>query len=142
MNFVQKINLAILEPEPGLIEVYRDAFAPLPIEIDSYNETEINNFLSLRYKYQIVIIAHRLGKRSWASVYKKIPNDVLVIVTATFPHEYYKQEFPKEYSDLNSEQYPAILFCLKEKTKKLFRIIEMQCLEINSILLARTLQKA
>jgi len=119
------MKIAVVEGDSRVLSLYRDALAQYDADyFDSYNKfLQVGNGL-----YGVIVLSHRIGGYDWLSVYNRLENVPRVIVTATFPAEYYKtNEALNIYNrvmEVNS--HPNCIFHLKDDFKNILRSIEIE----------------
>jgi hypothetical protein len=117
------VKLAIVD-NWGMLATYESEFSKYsPDLFDSYT-----SFLDSRALYDVLIFAHRLSGFDWETAYKQLQNKPRVIVTSTFPLDYYKTyEALETYDKIQAvNKYKNCIFATKDDYKNIRRSIEIE----------------
>ena len=119
------MKVAIIEPESGQRDVYKDILESYDIDLfDSpYKFTQVDSGL-----YDVILIAHRFGDESWLDTYRSLRNAPRVIVTATYPKDYYKREQAINLwpAIQKINDYPNVIFFQKSDFKNIVRALNIE----------------
>lgn len=127
------MRIAIIDDDPGQLQVFSDVIysALKGVSVDFYDDA--TKFAQTDDgQYKVVIVDHRFNNgKEWKDVYNGLKNNPQVIVTMTYPPDYYKNEFPNLYYALTEEvtQYKSVSALQKKDHSALVRMIETEEIE-------------
>jgi hypothetical protein len=127
------MKIAVIENTKGLHNIYEDMFF---IHTVDFFES-IESFIENGKTYPVVIVDHVVNGVGWERVYDIIDNETFLIVTSTFPKDFYKKEFPetlyKSLENVNSNSN-AVYYHKDQKNRFLdyiSRSVELEALRAN-----------
>jgi hypothetical protein len=130
----KKMKIAVIEDSKILHTIYEDMF--FMHTVDFFNT--VDDFVLKGEKYPVVIIDHRVDNKSWEDVYKTIDESTFLIVTSTFPLDFYKKEFPNTLykSLLNVNKHKNAVHFVKDSGNRFLyhisNLVELEALWANS----------
>ncbi len=127
------MKIAVIEDTKAIHHIYEDMFFLHTVDFFS----SIDDFIQKGEVYPVVIIDHQVNGKGWEEVYKLIDDNTFLIVTSTFPLDFYKKEFPdtlyKSLTKVNSHKN-AVHFVKDSGNRFLYyisRSVELEALRAN-----------